>query len=122
MLLTAMFQITMDTIIPTFFDMDSLFLISVILKILERGARNENLPLPTRFMSMIHEWEGKSPDQTPYPFFFVLLVPLLRREGSKNFPNPCYFILVRFKSDENNILQPAIHLFSNQPIYYLLFD
>ena len=67
MLLTAMFQITMDTIIPTFFDMDSLVLFSVILKILERGARNENLP--TRFMSMIHEWEGKSPDQTPYPFF-----------------------------------------------------
>ena len=31
-------------------------------------------------------------------------------------------ILVRFKSDENNILQLVIHLFSNQPIYYLLFD
>lgn len=30
--------------------------------------------------------------------------------------------LVRFKSDENNILQLAIHLFSNRPIYYLLFD
>lgn len=30
--------------------------------------------------------------------------------------------LVRFKSDENNIRQQAIHLFSNRPIYYLLFD
>jgi hypothetical protein len=30
--------------------------------------------------------------------------------------------LVRFKSDENNIRQLAIHLFSNRPIYYLLFD
>lgn len=30
--------------------------------------------------------------------------------------------LVRFKSDENNILRLAIHLFANQPIYYLLFD
>lgn len=31
-------------------------------------------------------------------------------------------ILVMFKSDENNILQQAIHLFSNRRIYYLLFD
>ena len=30
--------------------------------------------------------------------------------------------LIRFKSDENNILQLAIHLISNWPIYYLLFD
>ena len=28
----------------------------------------------------------------------------------------------RFKSGENNILRLAIHLFSNRPIYYLLFD
>lgn len=33
-----------------------------------------------------------------------------------------FVILVRFKFDENNILRPAIHLFSNRPIYYLLFD
>lgn len=33
-----------------------------------------------------------------------------------------FVILVRFKSDENNILRLAIHLFSNRPIYYLLFD
>ena len=30
--------------------------------------------------------------------------------------------LVRFKFDENNILRQAIHLFSNQPIDYLLFE
>ena len=34
----------------------------------------------------LDEWEVKSPDQTPYPFFCFLLVLLLRlrREGSKN--------------------------------------
>lgn len=36
--------------------------------------------------------------------------------------NSSFLILVRFKSDENNILQLAIHLFSNQSIYYRLFD
>lgn len=33
-----------------------------------------------------------------------------------------FFFFVRFKSDENNILQLTIHLFSNRPTYYLLFD
>lgn len=54
------------------------------------------------------------------PYFPSVSLLRLRRRGERNCPNPCF--LVRFKSDENNIRQRAIHLFSNRPIYYLLFD
>lgn len=58
-LLTAMYQIRMDTIIPTvkpFFDIDSLLLIviAVVRKILERVAK-KNSPDPF----MIPEWERR---------------------------------------------------------------
>ncbi|KAL0532225.1 hypothetical protein IC582_031737 [Cucumis melo] len=45
------------------------------------------------------------------PYFPSVSLLRLRRRGGRNCPNPCF--LVRFKSDENNILQRAIHLFLN---------
>lgn len=48
--------------------------------------------------------------------------PLLNLGERGKLYEPWFVILVRFKSDENNILRQAIHLFSNRPIYYLLFD
>lgn len=64
---------------------------------------------------MIHEWEKNPRIKTPYLGSFYVV-------GGKIVRTPVLVILVRFKSDENNILQLAIHLFSNRPIYYLLFD
>ena len=64
MLLTEMYQIAMEIIIPTvrpFFDIDSLFLVAVFRKILERV--DKELKSPCR--SMIHEWE-KNQNQTPF--------------------------------------------------------
>lgn len=66
---------------------------------------------------------GKGRKYGSIPYLSYLLLSkfnLLRRKGRK-LPESL-FILVSFKSDENSILQPAIHLFANQPIYYLLFD
>lgn len=63
----------------------------------------------------------KNPDQT-----LIYLNLRLIYEREQNGVEPLFllvfFFFVRFKSDENNILQLTIHLFSNRPTYYLLFD
>jgi hypothetical protein len=79
-LLTAMDQITMNTIIPTgrpFFDIDSLFLIAVVRKILERVAD----PF------MIHEWE-KIPIK---PLSLGRFTSAKRGVKIQNYLNPCCF-------------------------------
>ena len=63
-------------------------------------------------------WMGeRSPCQIPYFCWSFCLGKRGRRR-----PNPCCFIFIRFKSGVNNNLPLAIYLFSNQPIYCLLFD
>ncbi len=63
------------------------------------------------------------PELNPLPSFpYLLNLNLGKREGCKFVKPPFFYILVRVKSDENNILRQAIHLFSNRPISYLLFD
>jgi hypothetical protein len=62
---------------------------------------------------------SKSPDQTPYLTYPGSLY--LSQNGEVKIVRTLV-ILVGVKSDESNILQLAIHLFSNRPIYYLLFD
>lgn len=65
---------------------------------------------------MIHEW-----DKQRLPGSNSLsCIPFLKLSERVNLDEPA--ILVRFKSDENNILRQTIHLFSNRPIDYLLFD
>lgn len=67
---------------------------------------------------MIHESEkNQTPGSNSLPG-----VPFLNLGEKGKLYEPVIVILVRFKSDENNILRQAIHLFSNRPIYYLLFD
>ena len=76
-------QITKGTIIPTFFDVDSLFLISGFWNIANTGKRGQGMKI---FLpDPLDEW---IPGSKPYPplFFCFLAVPLLRlrREGSQN--------------------------------------
>ncbi|PRQ15707.1 hypothetical protein RchiOBHm_CPg0502221 (chloroplast) [Rosa chinensis] len=94
--------------------MDSLFLIliSVVRKYWIKWTRNENTLLIYRYMN-----ERKIPRPKPLTYFPQPLY-LSEKRGGKI----CRVILVRIKSDESNILQLAIHLFSNRPTYYLLFD
>lgn len=65
---------------------------------------------------MIHEWDKKKLHGSNS----LPCIPFLKLGERGNLYEPV--ILVRFKFDENNILRQAIHLFSNRPIDYLLFD
>jgi len=67
--------------------------------------------------SMIKKW-GKSRSNSDLSY--LTLGKFTSPKGKKIFRILGFSL--GFKSDENNILRLAIHLFSNRPIYYLLFD